>query len=241
MARFAPRPSDGTIFADLVGNGETVLDEAKQLVVKWLGDDSTRSITFVIIFYDNEEHCETARITALISPTTDLHALRRDLDRARKGYITGAIGSDPKPELSAAELASDAAIEAAKQAAELELLNKRIAELADIPGVTFSDETLWRNFCAGSIGDRASETVARCARRFMSYVERYIDDDDTVADLWESFFLRISDNEGLSDGMEDAVASVVASCWSRGAEFKRLYEAKNHVTLRQLTIEPKKP
>lgn len=187
-----------------------------------------------------EKHCTVESIfngvTILVESDSDVGLIMRDWHRALSGYIPSPVGPYPVETLTAAELDSDAGIEAKNEArraaeqakwAEQEAKDKaaKAAALADAPAMD-RDETKWLEGSAAQKDDGYGLAIYDFAQDWARLMQRRIAAGEKIADIADDCCSLADKGVGITGFMYGAAVHVLAGCWKHGDELREWHNSK---------------
>lgn len=162
--------------------------------------------------------------------------LYRDWSRAMSGYIKSPVGPHPAPELTAAEIASDAAIEKQNEARRAEAdrvwREKAARERAEYEAAIESapamdrDEAKWQEGVAAQKGSGYGLGVYGFAEAWARLMQAKIADGKKIADVADECSSLADKGYGITGFMYGCAVSTLAHCWEHGEELRRWHNLK---------------
>lgn len=179
-------------------------------------------------------------VNVVVEKNSSADLIYRDWNRGLKGYLgkSPTIGPHPKPELSGAEKASDAEIEAAndkrRQERQAEYDKKQATATATLEGalrnagpIELSDETTW-NECKEKNSDPYGGRCVRYAEEWARLMQVRIANGETVAECADELS-HLADDDGITGFMYGASVSMLAKCWKHGEELRRWHNKETQI------------
>lgn len=179
-------------------------------------------------------------VTVIVAGDSDPALVYRDWDRGLMGY-TGkhpVAGPYPKPELSAEELASDAAIRAEKDKRSAERQAQYAEEarakalmlqeaLSAARPIALSDPEKWQKFVAAN-SDGYGGRIVRYAEEWARLMQTRMDNGESLADCAEDLS-HLADDDGITGFMYGAAVSVLSQCWAYGENLRRWHNKETQI------------
>jgi hypothetical protein len=179
-------------------------------------------------------------VTVVVAGDSDSALIYRDWDRGMSGYIgkNPTIGPHPKAELSAEEIASDAAIRAekdrlyairqeeyAKAARDRKLL---LDGALSVSGpIELIDEEGWNKFKSNNT-DGYGGRVVRYAEEWARLMQTRIDNGGTIQGSAEETS-RMADDDGITGFMYGCAVGVLAKVWKHGEALRRWHNKETQI------------
>jgi len=177
-------------------------------------------------------------VTILVNGDSNADLIFRDQQRAQRGYIDGNVGPYPKANLSEADKAQDARVEAENQRKrqeeyeeyEAKARAKREeveAKLANAPVIELSDEARWQNFKQVNSGGYGGAIIvySECWARLM---QAEMVKGNALEDVAEVTSYE-ADIEGITGFMYGCAVSTLAACWKYGDQLRRWHNVKTQI------------
>lgn len=178
-------------------------------------------------------------VTIYANADSDADLLYRDWDRALSGYIASPVGPYPAPQLSAAELASDAEIkkqnelrwaeqdrvrreEQAREKAEFD------AALASAPPME-RDEAKWQEGVAAQKGGGYGLAIYDFAEAWARLMQAEISAGKGVADCADTCSSLADKGYGITGFMYGCAVSILSACWKHGEDLRRWHNLKTQI------------
>lgn len=206
------------------------------------GDEITKTISKAIRLAGHGDHVEFEfnGVTVRVAPDSTPELIHRDWHRGLKGYLgkNPIIGPFSRIDLTAAEVASDAAIEAENQrkseirrreiekedAAKTALLNEALSVAGP---VELRDEAKWTEYVNAN-ADPYGACCVRYAEKWARLMQTRIANGESIADFASETSHR-ADDEGITGFMYGAAALMLAECWKHGEELRRWHNKDTQI------------
>lgn len=178
-------------------------------------------------------------IIVTVRADSDSALLVRDYHRALSGYTDKHIGPYPAVELTDAEKAHDAAVEAQNEArrqrsqAEYDARQRAReaaaeAKLLDAPPLDLIAPEAWRDWYDKQGDDGYGRAVFTFAERWARLMQVEIAQGARVADIADRLVSE-ADIEGITGFMYGCAVSALAKCWRHGEELRRWHNLKTQI------------
>ena len=178
-------------------------------------------------------------IVVLVRPDSDGSLIRRDWWRAMRGYISKLVGPYPSEQLTEAEVASDAAIEAENEArrqqrqAEYDAKAKAKREatearLTQAPEMEFSDEEVWKSYVTANDDGGYGAACVRYAEMWARLMQLEVVNGASIEDIADATSHE-ADIEGITGFMYGAAVSMLSQAWIHGDQLRRWHNLKTQI------------
>ena len=169
---------------------------------------------------------------------SDPDLIYRDWSRAMSGYIEKQVGPYPSRELSDAERAHDAEVEATNRArcdaAQAEYDRKQKAKeesaatkLAGVGPIELLSEPAWRE-CVAKNQDGYGAAVVSYAERWARLMQAEMAAGAALPDIAERLSCE-ADIEGITGFMYGCAVSMLATMWKHGEALRRWHNTKTQI------------
>jgi len=201
----------------------------------YCGDEIRETITKAIAAAEQRGHVvefDFNRVTVLVAGDSDPKLIYRDWDRGLSGYLgeDPQIGPYPQLELSADELASDAAIQAQKdreqQIRQAEYDKQKASKantlqeaLGKAGPLELSDAETWNKGVESNRRDPYSARVVRYAEEWGRLMQTRIANGESVAQCAHELS-RLADDDGITGFMYGCAVQMLVRCWKHGEELR---------------------
>lgn len=186
-------------------------------------------------------------VTVTVEADSSPALILRDFKRVMNGYIRN-VDPQPKPELSAEELESDARIEADNQArrdtettrhqAEAKARYDRVTKrMANAPEMEFSNKEGWLAAKAANESEPYGAGILSYAERWARMMQLEISEGKTLEEVWSDTSFE-ADLEGMSGLSQSIATSLLTQTWVHGLELRRLHNAYWGVASTEGTVNP---
>jgi hypothetical protein len=179
-------------------------------------------------------------VDVVVDSLSDPKLIYRDWMRGLNGYLgkNPTVGPYPKPELSAEEIASDAAIEAEHQKRRAEQqakYDKQAKEktlalqvaLENAGPLELSDAESWQKAVDVNV-DGYGGRVVRYAEEWGRLMQVRIEGGETVAECAEELS-RLADDDGITGFMYGCAVQMLAKCWKHGEALRRWHNKEAQI------------
>lgn len=179
-------------------------------------------------------------VDVIVDSLSDPKLIYREWMRGLNGYLgkNPTVGPHPKQELSAQEIASDAAIEAEsekrraeqqakcdKQAKEKTLVLQ--GALGNAGPLELSDAESWQK-AVDANKDGYGGRVVRYAEEWGRLMQVRIESGETVAECAEELS-RLADDDGITGFMYGCAVQMLAKCWKHGEALRRWHNKETQI------------
>lgn len=188
---------------------------------------------------DGPMQTEFNEVTVYADADSDPALLLRDWTRGMSGYITGPVGPHPAAELTADELASDAAIEAQNEVRRQERdrvwREKEARERAEYDAAMAAapamerDEAKWQTGVAAQGDDGYGLGVYKFAEAWARLMQARLAEGQTLAASADECSRVANKAYGITGFMYGCAVSVLADCWKHGEDLRRWHNLKTQL------------
>lgn len=179
-------------------------------------------------------------VTVIVDGDSDLALILRDWRRGMAGYLgkDPIVGPHPIAELTAAQVESDARIEAEneerRKALQREYEKKAEAArlamegaLAGAGPIELKDPEGWATF-SNANQDGYGSGVVRFAERWARLMQQRMSNGETIQDCAEDMS-RLADSEGITGFMYGCAVHALANLWIHGEELRRWHNLDTQI------------
>jgi hypothetical protein len=174
-------------------------------------------------------------VTVMVRSDSNPDLIHRDWSRAMSGYIDKTVGPYPHAELTAAEVESDALIEAENErrrqernaAYEAKAAAKQAAteaRLAAAPPMTVRNPAAWQGWNDNNT-DLYGSAVIRYAEMWARLMQAGIDGGAALEGIAEETG-DAADTEGITGFMYGAAVHCLATCWVHGDQLRKWHNGR---------------
>lgn len=188
------------------------------------------------------DHCqfEFNGVTVVVAGDSDPALIYREWNRGMSRFIgeNPTVGPYPKAELSAEEIASDAAIRAeqdrlyairqeeyAKQAREQKALLDGALNVAG--AIELADEEGWNKFKSNNT-DGYGGRVVRYAEEWARLMQTRLANGETIPQCADELS-RLADDDGITGYMYGCAVGVLAKVWKHGEALRRWHNKETQI------------
>lgn len=172
-------------------------------------------------------------VVVIVSPSSNVESIFRDLKRAMSGLVLGHVGPHPKRVLSTKKLFNDFRIKAENEARRTEESTREkavqdqkehefFAELSTCPAMD-RDEAKWQEGIRAQKEDEYGLDIYACAENSARLMQKKMLEGKKLQDMADDCMIK-GNTRGISGIMQGYALSILVNCWKHGEELSTCYK-----------------